>query len=301
MPTESSERWFELARRAPIGPKRGGLLRSAGPTDDVSAGQVRQAYWREATAVLLIVGVDDSLARARAVPVTLETGVENKSTVVVEADASPLYGPIAIWPDAAAEIPFAVLDTIIASIPRPLLEIITGATTNRDAGDGLRRGHADPPLGSGAAMAIDELFDALEVLQNAPGLTLSEAAKMVAPLDIALPIIVDALNVPQARAMAIRIGKEPLTRDEAERLATAADLAVDDILAAVAPLPSDLARELQEPRWREQIRRRAAGGDEDLARTQLGYEAYQLAARETGQGQQHWRQRLEAIVAAEGR
>lgn len=114
-------------------------------------------------------------------------------------------------------------------------------------------------------------------------------------------MIVDTLHVPQARAMAIRIGKEPLTRDEALQLAAAANLAVDDILAAVAPLPNDLARELQEPRWRKPIRRRAVDGDEDGARTQLGYEAYQLAARETGQGRQHWRQRLEAIVAAEGR
>jgi hypothetical protein len=301
MPTESSERWFELARRAPIGPKRGGLLRSANPTDDVSAGQIRQAYWRESTAALLIVGVDESLARARAVPVALETGVEDTSTVVVEGDASPLYGPIAFWPDAAAEIPFAVLDTLIASIPRQLLEIITGATTHGDAAGGLRRGHADPSLGSGAAMAIDELFDAFEVLQNAPGLTLSAAAKPLAPLDVPLPLIVDTLHVPQARAMAIRIGKEPLTRDEATQLATAANLAVDDILAAVVPLPNDLARELQEPRWRKPIRRRAVDGDEEAARAQLGYEAYQLAARQTGQGQQHWRQRLEAIVAAEGR
>ncbi|MGU3291100.1 hypothetical protein [Williamsia sp. M5A3_1d] len=301
MPTESSERWFDLARRAPIGPKRGGLLRSANPADHVSAGQIRQAYWRESTTAVLITGLDDSRARARAVPVALETGVEDTSTVVVEADASPLYGPIAFWPDAVAEIPFAVLDTLIASIPRQLLGIITGTTTHGDAAEGLRRGRADPSLGSGAAMAIDEIFDAFEVLQNVPGLTLSSASKSPAQLDVPLPIIVDTLRVPQARAMAIRIGKEPLTRDEAVKLAAAANRAVDEILDAVTPLPNDLARELQEPRWRKLIRQRAVDGDEDLARTRLGYEAYQLAARETGLGQQHWKQRLEAIVAAEGK
>ncbi|KMO66940.1 hypothetical protein [Mycolicibacterium chlorophenolicum] len=300
MSSESSERWLELARRAPIGPKRGGLLRSSSTTDDVSAGQLRQAYWRESTVILLVVSVDDTSARAHAVPVSLEAGVEDRATVIVEADASPLYGPIAIWPDAAAEIPFGVLDTIIASIPRPLLEIITGTTTNRGAEEGLRRGKFDPPLGSGAAMAIDELFDAFEVLQAAPGLYISTSVKSVAQLDIPLPTIMTTLRVTQARAMAIRIGKEPLTRDEAQQLAAAADLAVDDVLAAVAPLPKDLARELQEPRWRPHIRQRAVDGDEGAARTQLGYEAYQLAARETGQGRQQWRQRLEAIIAAEG-
>lgn len=299
MSSESSERWLELARRAPIGPKRGGLLRSSRTTDDVSAGQLRQACWGESTVVLLVLSVDDTSARAHAVPVSLEAGVEDKATVIVEADASPLYGPIAIWPDAAAEIPFGVLDTIIASIPRPLLEIITGATTNRGAEEGLRRGNSDPPLGSGAAMAIDELFDAFEVLQAAPGLHISTSVKSVAQLDIPLPTIMTTLHVTQARAMAICIGKEPLTRDEAQQLAAAAGLAVDDVLAAVAPLPKDLARELQEPRWRPHIRQRAVDGDEDAARTQLGYEAYQLAARETGQGRQQWRQRLEAIIAAE--
>ncbi len=300
MSSESSERWLELARRAPIGPKRGGLLRSSSTTDDVSAGQLRQACWGESSVNLLVVSVDDSRALAHAVPVSLETGVEDRATVIVEADTSPLYGPIAIWPDAAAEIPFGVLDTIIASIPRSLLEIITGATTNPGTKEGLRRGKFDPPLGSGAAMAIDELFDAFEALQAAPGLRISASVKSAVQLDIPLPTIMTTLHVTQARAMAIRIGKEPLTRDEARQLAAATGLAVDDVLAAVAPLPKDLARELQEPRWRPHIRQRAVDGDEDAARTQLGYEAYQLAARETGQGRQQWRQRLEAIIAAEG-
>ncbi len=132
------------------------------------------------------------------------------------------------------------------------------------------------------------------------GLRISDSVKSVAQLDIPLPTIVTTLHVTQARAMAIRIGKESLTRDEAQQLAAAAGLAVDDVLAAVAPLPKDLARELQEPRWRPHIRQRAVDGDEDAARTQFGYEAYQLAARETGQGRQQWRQRLEAIIAAEG-
>jgi hypothetical protein len=74
---------------------------------------------------------------------------------------------------------------------------------------------------------------------------------------------------------------------------------VDDVLAATAPLPDDLQRELQEPRWRKHIRRRTADGDEARARSQLGYEAYQLAARETGQGRELWRQRLKAVVATE--
>lgn len=300
MSFEPSERWFELARRSPIGPKHGGPLPSADQTDDVEAGQIRQAYWRDSTAIVLVVSVDDATAQAHAVPATLESGVENRTAIVVEADLSPLHGPITLWPRAAAPIPFAVVDTTIASIPRPLLESITGTTPYRHAAGGLRRGHADPPLGSGAALAIDELFDAFDVLRDAPGLPSNIAAKPGTQLDIPLPTIMDTLHVQQARAMAIRIGKEPLTREEAEQLAAAANIGVADVIAAVAPLPDDLQRELQQPRWRAEIRRRAVDGDEDAARSRLGYQAYQLAARESGQGQQLWRQRLEAIVAAEG-
>ncbi len=169
MSSESSERWLELARRAPIGPKRGGLLRSSSTTDDVSAGQLRQACWGgESTVVLLVVSVDDTSARAHAVPVSLEAGVEDKATVIVEADASPLYGPIAIWPDAAAEIPFGVLDTIIASIPRSLLEIITGATTNPGTKEGLRRGKIRPAARVGSG---DGDRRALRCFRGAPGST----------------------------------------------------------------------------------------------------------------------------------
>jgi hypothetical protein len=299
MSFDPSERWFELSEQFPIGPKRGGLPRRDHSAEEVAPGQIWQAYWRAAAAVVLIVGVDDATARAYVRPASLEPGVEDRSAVVVDAETSPLHGSITIFPETAALIPFAVLGEFICSIPGPLLGIIKQAPPVNHTTAGLRYGHADPPLGSGAALAIDELFDALDILQSAPGLQSSTEAKPVVQLQIPLLAIMNALQVPQARAMAIRMGKEPLTLAEADQLADVADLPVDDILAAIAPLPDDLQRELQEPRWRKDIRRRAADGDEERARSRLGYEAYQLAARETGQGRRLWRQRLKAVVSTE--
>jgi hypothetical protein len=299
MSSEASERWFKLAQQFPIGPKRGGLVPSAQPSEGVEPGQVRQAYWHETSAIVVIVDVDDAYAQCQVLPATLEPGVEDHRAIVVEAETSPLYGPITVWPDAAAIVPFAVLDTTIASIPFSLLEMISDATPADRTAAGLRRGHSNPPLGSGAAMAIDELFDAIDVLQHAPGLQPSVVGKPAVALQIPLSSIMDALQIPQPRAMAIRMGKEPLTPEEAEQLALAANLSVDEVLANVAPLPIELQRELQEPRWRKHIRRRATDGDENSARARLGYEAYQLAARETGQGRERWRQRLEAVLAME--
>lgn len=299
MPFDASERWFELSQQFPIGAKRDGSPRRDQSAEEVAPGQIWQAYWRAAAAVVLIVGVDDATAQAHVRPATLEPEVEDRSAIVVDAEFSPLHAAITTWPETAASIPFAVLGEFLGSIPESLLGIIKEASPVDRSTAGLRYGRADPPLGSGAALAIDELFDALDILQSAPGLQSSTATKPVVQLQIPLLDIMNALQVPQARAMAIRLGKEPLMLEEANQLAVAADLPVDDVLAATAPLPDDLQRELQEPRWRKHIRRRAADGDEARARTRLGYEAYQLAARETGQGRGLWRQRLKAVVATE--
>ncbi|WP_084466023.1 hypothetical protein [Nocardia salmonicida] len=299
MSSESTERWFELSRQFPIGPKRGEPSPYAAIADSVAVGQVRMADWQGVDAVVVIVGVDDDDAQAHVNPATLERDVEDSAATVIETEVSPLHGPITVWPQATTMIPFAVLGATIASIPEPLLRVVTMGRSSECTEKGVRRGHTDPALGSGAALAIDDLFDAIELLHAAPGLHRPGAAESVAPLQIPLTVIIDVLGVAQPRAMSIRKGKEPLTPEEAQRLALATEIPVDTVLASVAPLPDDLHRELQEPRWRPHIRRRAVDDDEQSARTRLGYEAYQLAARQTGEGRELWQQRLEAVLADE--
>ena len=300
MSSEASERWIALSEQFPIGPKRrSGMLRSTEPTDGVVVGQLRHAYWGDASLMVVIDGIDDAAALVSVLPATLESGVENSTAVIMEDDASPLHGPVVMWPDSQALIPFVTLGATIATIPMPQLRAIKSATSNDAIADGLRRGHAEPALESGAALALADLFDAIDVLQSAPRLQLATSDSAAVQLQVPLPIIMSALQTSQPRAMAIRMGKEPLTVEEAGRLASVLEVPVSRILGAVAPLPEDLQRELQEPRWRSHIRNRAIDGDEDGARTRLGYEAYQLAARETGQGRELWRQRLDTVLAAD--
>lgn len=302
MSSEASERWLAISKQFPIGPKRNGsLLRSAEPTADVVPGQLRQAYWQDASVAVVIESVDDVAAQVVVLPATLEPEVENGAAIVVEDEASPLYGPVTIWPSSPVMIPFATLGAIIATLPKPLMRTLKESASSDRLTPGLRHGHPGPALGSGAAAALADLFDAIDILQTAPQLQPALAEKPTEQLQVPLQTIMSALQVPQPRAMAIRMGKEPLTLEEADRLAATIDIPVEHILGAVAPLPADLQRELQEPRWRPRIRERALDGDEDRARTRLGYEAYQLAARETGQGRERWRQRLETILATGSR
>lgn len=302
MSSEASERWMALSQQFPIGSKRrSGMLRSTEPTDGVVVGQLRHAYWGDASLVVVIDAIDDAAALVSALPAALEPGVENSKAVVIEDDASPLHGPVAVWPASQALIPFATLGTTITTIPKPQLRAIKSAPSNDTTLGGLRRGYAEPALESGAALALADLFDAFDVLQSAPRLQPTASDHAAFQLQVPLTTIMSALQASQPRAMAIRMGKEPLTVEEATRLASAAEVPVSQILGAIDPLPTDLQRELQEPRWRSRIRNRAIDGDENGARTRLGYEAYQLAARETGQGRELWRQRLDTVLATDNR
>lgn len=302
MSSEASERWMALSQQFPVGPKqRSGMLRSAEPTDAVVIGQLRHAYWGDASLVVVVHAIDDDAAVVSVFPATLEPGVESSKAVVIEDDASPLHGSVTVWPAAQGVIPFATLGATIATIPKPQLRAIEAVPSSDTIPGGLRRGNAEPALESGAALALADLFDAFDLLQSAPRLQPAISDRAGLRLQIPLETIMSTLQTSQPRAMAIRIGKEPLSVEEASRLAAAADVPVSEILNAIDPLPTDLQRELQEPRWRARIRNRAVDGDEDGARTRLGYEAYQLAARETGQGRELWRQRLDTVLAADNR
>lgn len=188
MPSEASERWLAISERFPIGPKRrNSLLRSAEPTEDVESGQLRQAYWRDVSVVIVIDSVDVESAQARVFPATLEPGVENEAAVIIEGEVSPLHGAVAVWPDTVASVPFAALGARIAAVPNPLLRIVKDAVSTTSATAGVRRGHTDPPIGSGADIAIADLFDALDVLKTAPQLRTVVDATSITPPEIALP------------------------------------------------------------------------------------------------------------------
>ncbi|WP_084595821.1 hypothetical protein [Microbacterium profundi] len=289
MPSDASERWFELAAQFAI-PQ----LPVVSPISEVARGQLWQASWAGAAAIVLVDEIDDDGALAHVLPVSVEAGVADSTTVVVEADQNDLHTPLSVWPTAGKWISYAALDALLETLIPAVLNAVTSWRAQYSRIE-------DPAPGSGAALAVDELFDAVATLERAPRLEAPKAVAAGRKLDIDLGLVIEALGVTQSRAMNILKGREPLTDDEAQSLSSAADTSRDVILAALDPLPEDLVRELQEPRWRDSVRRCALGGDEELGRTRLGYTIYQLAARERGNGRELWRQRLEAHVATEER
>lgn len=300
MATNASERWLELAAQFPVNPKRtAAALRSGASDEKVSEGQLRRAYWGDRAAIVLVIAVDDTDATAEVWPATLEPGVENGAAVVVEESASPLHAGVSLWPTRPASIPFAALDQTVAAFPKTVFRAIS----SRDGGqhvEGVRAGGREPDFGSGAQAAIDDLFDTMDLLEAAPHFVPSSPTD-THKLPVALPDLMAWLGVTQPDGMSILLGKQPLSAEQAQTIADHADLPLDQIWRSVIPLPSDLTRELQEPRWRAAIRNRAVGGDEVTARSQLGYDALQLAARQgSANGREKWRQRIEAALAFKG-
>lgn len=286
MSSDASERWFELAAQFAV-PQ----LPVVSPTSEVARGQLWQASWADAAAIVLVNQIDDDGALAHVLPVSIETGVVDSCSVIVDADHNDLHTPLSVWPTAGRWISFTALDALLETLIPTVLNAVTSQCIDAE--------HDEPEPGSGAALAVDELFDAVAALERAPRLESPKPTNLGPRLNIDLGVVIDTLGVTQSRAMNILKGREPLNGQEAQSLSAAAHISADVILAALDPLPHDLARELQEPRWRRSVQRCAVDGDEELGRTRLGYSIYQRAARERGNGREIWRQKLEAHVASE--
>lgn len=299
MTNDMEDRWAALtAQFRPSAPSAG-----VDSNDVVRPGQIREAIWGHCEATVLVNSVDDTTAEVNVNPISLEPGVADAHTVVLDGDASPIRGPIAIWPNINATLSFIVLHDAITELPEETLRRVRAA----EAQDSARHGHGDSPQfggtplpGSGAALAIDELLDSIDELAAVrPRRENTVNAQPTAKFPLGLSALMTTLGIPQAAAMTVIKGHRALTSAQAEAVARVAEVPVADVLAAAYPLPDELARELMEPRWRSVIRSRAAGGDEAEAREELGRSAFALAARGKGSGRELWRQRIQAVLAAE--
>lgn len=290
MSAAPAERWSRLAKTASL------TLSQTRPLDEdrVEVGQIRDAHWGGAQLFVLILAIDDDSALARVAPVTFEPNVEDERCVVLDSNVDGIATAAAIWPQNSECVSYSVLDHLAGGLSA---ELTTSLVAGRATFDGVRLGGRRPSAGSGAAVALDDLFDTLDELASLPRWEVP-AERPATKLPISLPEIIEILDVAQPDAMLIAMGKAPLTSEQVESLAGNTGIAVDDILSSIQPLPTDLSRELQEPRWRSAVRDLMLGDDELNGRTLLGYEAYALAARGQGAGRELWRHKLETVVAA---
>lgn len=264
---------------------------------DIRNNDLWLARWSGATVMLLIISESTSQT-VMAAPVTVEPGLLDQEAVTIEASANTLGIPITVWLGITREVPIQTLERRLGKLPPYALD--TAQSTSKtdflpDTEQHLL--HWSSPSAEKKAELEDTLESWLADLKPLPSSTTKTGPTNEKP-PFTLQQVMEALNVPQRKAMNVIRGTFQLSPAETEQLALHTGLPADALSSLAAPLPDELLRELQQPRWRFLIRTEAKKlkTDESEARLAVAREAYALAARQKGEGTNVWRQRLRTIA-----
>ncbi len=290
IPTESGavpEELLAMAKAAAAPQLTAAALdRRFGPrsTWEPAAGELWRAVGEDVTALVVLLAVDaTSVAVA---PATVESSEPGGEADAVVLDETALGVPVTIWAGLRRTLPMAVLDRPIDVLGTDVLVRIaeraggtasTELTTDdvraelADDLDDLAGAEADraaaPVPAAGAAAGID-----IDTLSPE---ALDEAAMR---LGASLPVVLDLID-----------GKRPPTAAEADVLREVLGAAPE-----AAPPPAALVVQLHQPRWRGLVRqhRDRNGLSEAAARSALAYDIGAMAARQTGDAEPAWAERI---------
>lgn len=298
----AANRLLELAKITTTPP----LLRSAAaatPDIDSSQYQVHSdflwwARWEGKSVLLLTLNEPSTPRTVRTAPVTIEPGLEDKDSVVLAAEASGLGLPLTVWIGLAQDVPIRALERPLGRVTadfswNDLRQRITSPSTGFRAG--TNRSESSPSAEKRAELE-DLLEDWAEGLKPLPSVERTQKSPQKTPFT--LRQVVDALAIPQRQAMDIVRGSHNLTPSEAERLAAFIGSTPAAIMATAEPLPTELLMEIEQPRWRHLVisEMKPDESDEVLPQLRIARQAFALAARQSGQGQDVWHQRLRTIA-----
>ncbi|TQF04401.1 hypothetical protein E6W39_21970 [Kitasatospora acidiphila] len=306
------QRFLELAAAA-MAPQQlsdEGLLARFGFPEEVrlAAGQVWRACWEETSLLVLILAL--ATREVQAVPVTIDPPGEDAASLVVDGTRTAFGVEATVWAGLSGPIPMRVLDRVVDSWEPDLVawaaEMAAGGAPSVPAG--ARKGVAPVPVFGASEDVRADLEDDLEALRAVPGLPAAEgSAKVVSLKELLkgslpdLPALGTALGLSQPQVMRILRGSAPVAPGQVEAVAKVTGLSVEAIAATVRPLPPALVTAAEHPRWRQAWRRRAQrlSVSEEDARLTGGYEAFALAARETGGAEPDWEGRLRQFMRGE--
>jgi transcriptional regulator with XRE-family HTH domain len=173
---------------------------------------------------------------------------------------------------------------------------------------GMRAGQSIRSALEPTAAVRAQLADDLAYLRQTPALPVQEPGQVVRNLASLLgdrlnvASLCDALGLPQPEVMKLLRGKLPLSPDQINAVAAATGIPAEEVACTVAPLPVDLVRAVEHPRWRTTWVRRARRLQVSEAQVRLSgaYGAFALAARQTGGAAADWDARLRRFLRDEG-
>lgn len=246
-------------------------------------GQIWRAVRDDVTALVVLVEVDQD--QATVVPITIDTPTGEFGAVEIRDTAFGV--PIAAWPHLRLGLPVRALDRPVDQVPPNALLGIVGLASS--TGSGVSTESRDERV---AELVDDLAFLAVSKVEASTAATagaeterididsldsgmFDEAARR---LGVSMPAILDLID-----------GKQPPTPEQAAILRQVFGAAPTAI-----SLPSLLISDLSQPRWRALVRRRRDHDrtSEDAARSALAYDIYAMAARQTGEQEPAWHDRI---------
>jgi hypothetical protein len=265
-------------------------------------GQVWRAAWGDVSLLVLIVSAAAEVATA--VPVTVEPAAEDENSLIVDSRRTVLDEPVTVWGGLVRELGLQVLDRPIDEIGADVAAWVIGKTS---VPAGCRTGvrpaspfDADTEI---RAMVADDVDCLASVEGWAVGLDYAPAtgsAALVKPSRDQLVELQRRLSLTLPDVLALVDGKRPAAMPEET-------VALREVLGHAPRVNAPahgLVIELSHPRWRSVARAfaRRRNGSESEARLAMAYEVAgaSMAARQTGDREPAWQDRVKRWVAAHG-
>lgn len=252
-------------------------------------GQIWRATRQDIGLIVLLLEVDANSALGA--PIVVES-VHAIDTLPIDGSETALGVPATVWPGLRRHLPVAVLDCPIAEVTAEIVGRVVDwpARSEEPTQDGVR--WYDPAASEIRAMLQDDFAAVADALgaevqpldpETMGGIDFENLApkavdEVLQRLGVPLPVLLDMIDGKRistpAQAMIMReiLGGSP----------------------AAAALPPGLVAELHQPRWRGLARQRGRRDriTEEAARTTLAYDVNAMAARQTGDQEPSWPDRI---------
>ncbi|MFI6298340.1 hypothetical protein ACIBEJ_42585 [Nonomuraea sp. NPDC050790] len=288
------ERLVALAQKA-AAPQltEAALVRRFGPRSTwlPLRGQIWRALRDDIGVLVLLLAVDTNSVTA--VPVTIEPIADDSEAMLIEGEVTSLEGAVTVWPGLRRQLPASALDRPVDMVGADLLgRIVDRVTRPEKVPEAATSWLVDPALSEARAALEDDLAAMAEVTAAEAETTETETTSGI-NIDALEPEALDEvaarLNVPLPVVLDLIDGKRATTGQEAAIMR--------EVLGAAptaAPPPLGLVRELDQPRWRGLVRQRRRRDEltDSETRLAMAYEVSAMAARQTGDQEPSWPDRI---------
>jgi hypothetical protein len=264
----------------------------------VQPGQVWRARWDDALALVFVDSVLGGLEhKLRVAPITIGIDDADDSAILLPATASTLGNPLSVWPSLISDVAEIVLERWIATLGRQF-STVAAIEEAASAGD-LRRGL--PILNADSERIEDKqlLARIMESLAEATSLIAGSGLlpDLISTANVAVTVLAATLKVDNALALKIRRGEVGVDLPQARALAPLLGKEPIEIVRANPAIPDGLIDAVTSLRRSVQVRALATmrSLSESEAFGEMSRGSLALAARGE-RGQPDWAGRVDRYL-----